>query len=84
MGQPSLGIDAVQLDGLDQGVCDGRGAPVGGRVNEQIFRPPERDRTHRPFSRVVVKLQNSVIKIRVYLRYVDKETAPYLPSLSKR
>jgi hypothetical protein len=64
VSQPSLGIDAVELGGLDQGAGDGGGAAAGLRADEQIVFPSDRNRSHRPLGRVGVQLQNAMVEIR--------------------
>ena len=56
IGQPRLGIDAIQLGGLDQGAGDGSGTAAGLRADEQAGLPPDRNRMYRALSAVVVQL----------------------------
>ena len=53
--QVGLGIEAVQLGRLDQGVEGGRplGAPI--RASEQVVLAPDGDAAKRPLGRVVVE-----------------------------
>lgn len=41
IGEPDLGIDAVQFGRLDQGVSDGGGLAAGFGADEEIILPPE-------------------------------------------
>ena len=61
--EPGLGIDAVELCGLDQGV-DGRSTlPAGVRACEQPVLAAERETTDGPLCRIVIDLEGAVIEV---------------------
>jgi hypothetical protein len=81
VGQPSLRVDTVQLGGLDQGVGDsGRLAAAFGADEEKIL-PAQRDRLHRPFRRVVVRLQAAMVEVGPQLPQAGQGVADRLGQL---
>ena len=63
VGEPGLGIDAIELGGFDQGVGDGCGFAAGLRSDEQVVLAAQGDRPHGALGGVVVEFQDAVIEV---------------------
>ena len=63
VGEPGLGIDAIEFCGLDQGVGDGGGFAAGLRTDEEGVLAAQSDGPHCAFGGVVVEFQDAVIEV---------------------
>jgi hypothetical protein len=75
IGKLGLGIDAVELGGLDQDIGDGGGTAASLRAVELIVFPADRNRSHRRLGHVVVQVQNAMVEIGPHPRHAGQGVA---------
>ena len=61
--EPSLGIDTVELGGLNQGIGDGCGFAAALGANKEKILTAQGHAADRPFSRIIVQFQKAIFQI---------------------